>query len=267
MKVSAIQFNVTDDKAANIATIENLVGACVERDAPDFVVLPEASAFLSADVAHLHALAEPIDGPYAQAMAGLAVRNNCVIHAGSIVERRGDRFYNTSQVFDRSGDLIGRYSKIHRFDVVLPDGTEMRESDIVDRGDEIVVIEVDGHKVGLSICYDLRFSQLFHQLALRGASIIVLPAAFTFQTGADHWEVLVRARAIETQCYVVAPNQIGTYGNGKYMNFAHSMIVDPWGMIIGQASNSEGWITATLDMGYLASVRSRLPVHQHHVLR
>ena len=266
MKVSAIQFNATDDKAANLAKIENLVDECVEFDAPDMIVLPEASAFLSSDVPLLHALAEPFDGPFAQAIARLAVRAGCVIHAGSMVERRGDRFFNTSLVFDRSGELIGRYSKIHRFDVVLPDGNEMRESDIVDRGNDVVVIDVDGHRVGMSICYDLRFSRLYHELALGGASIIVIPAAFTFQTGADHWEILIRARAIETQCFIVAPNQIGTFGNGRYMNFAHSMIVDPWGMVIGQASNREGWITAKLDMGYLESVRSRLPVHQHHIL-
>lgn len=266
MKVGAIQINSLNDKRANIRTIESIVDDCVEFDAPDMIVLPEVAPFMSPDLNEVRAMAEPIDGPFAQAMARLAARSNCVLHAGSMIEAHGGRFYNTSLVFDRSGALIGTYRKMHRYDATLPDGTRFGESELVDRGDEVVVVPVDGHKVGLAICYDVRFSRLFDELARLGCSIIALPAAFTFQTGADHWEILVRARAIETQCYIVAPGQIGTYGGGKHMNFGHTMIVDPWGTVIGQVSNREGWVTSKLDLGYLNAVRSLMPVREHKVL-
>lgn len=266
MKISLIQFNASADKIENLRRLTDLVEAALQASQADLVVLPEMSACIAPDPNVVHANAEPFDGPYASALAALAARFHINVHCGSFVELRDGRYYNTSLVFNRSGDQIGRYSKIHRFDVTLPNGVELSESSIVERGEEIVVVDIDGIPVGLSICYDLRFAELFLKLVQNGAKIIIVPAAFTFQTGADHWEILLRARAIETQCFVAAAAQTGSFGDGKYMNFGHSMIVDPWGQIIAQCSNGEGHVSGSADLRYLAQVRANLPVQQHRVL-
>jgi predicted amidohydrolase len=266
MKISAIQFNVSEDKSANLKKIERMVAECVDRDHPDLVVLPEYCSISSPQAALMHAQAEPLDGPFAEAMSRLAQKHTCILLAGSMIENRQGRFYNTSMMFDRAGIRVGTYSKMHRFNATLADGSAFSESDLVERGDEVVVVDIEGHKIGLAICYDLRFSRLFDQLSRREASIVLLPSAFNFHSGADQWEVLVRARAIEFQYYVVAVDQIGRFGNGSHMFFGHSMISDPWGRVIAQASDQEGSITAKLDMDFLNKVRSRLPVRQHQVL-
>lgn len=265
MRVSLIQFNGLDDSAANIAKASALVRAAVAADSPDLVILPEMSAFTSGDSAKVLGGAEAIDGPFASAMSAIAAELKVNLHAGSIIEQREGRRFNTSIVFDRAGRPIAQYSKIHRFDVSLPNGMEIKESALVDAGRDVVVKMIDDVPVGFSICYDLRFAELYRQLADAGASLIVVPSAFLQNTGMDHWEVLLRARAIETQCYVAAPNQVGQMRDGPLL-FGHSMIVDPWGLVIGQMSNDEGFVTARLDVEYLRAVRERIPVSKHRVL-
>jgi nitrilase len=265
MKISLVQMSVTADRDTNRARALELARSAIVADAPDLVVLPEMSAFMSADPAKRDGGAETIDGAYAQALAGLAADMGVNLCLGSILERRGDRYFNTSVIFGRDGQPLGQYSKIHRFDVTLPNGAEVRESALVDAGSEVVVRRVDGVPVGFAICYDLRFAELFRHLVDAGAKLILLPSAFVQPTGLDHWEVLVRARAIETQCYVAAPNQIGQIDGGPTM-FAHSIIVDPWGQVVAQMSNREGHVTARLAFDYLEQVRQRIPVHTHRVL-
>jgi nitrilase len=198
-------------------------------------------------------------------MSSLAKELGVTIHAGSIVEKHGNSFFNTTIVFGPDGSDIARYRKIHLFDVDVPGGASYRESDSVARGDSITTYKAGNVTVGCGICYDLRFPELFRALSDQGAEIIVLPAAFTLMTGKDHWEVLLRARAIETQCYIVAPAQIFSHGAGKAC-FGHSMIIDPWGQVIAMVPDEVGVATATIDLKRLASVRSKLPVARHHVL-
>ena len=171
-------------------------------------------------------------------------------------------------MFGRDGAELARYRKLHLFDVVTPDGREYRESALVGRGDAVVTYAADGVQVGCSICYDLRFGELYRRLAADGAQLITVPAAFTLQTGKDHWEILLRARAIETECYVAAAAQVGTFPAGRDMrqNWGHSMILDPWGKVLAQVPERPGFATARLDLAYLGRVREMLPVAQHRVL-
>ena len=266
MKVSVIQVNVSRHKQENLRKIIDLAEAAVQNERPDMVILPEMAAFMAGDPEALRDSAEAADGPFASALSELAARLGIFVHAGSIIESRADRRYNTSFLFGRDGALLGRYSKVHRFDATLPNGTQIRESAMWDRGEDIVVIDIGEIKVGFAICYDLRFGELFRKLVEAGATLIVLPSAFTFQTGSDHWEILIRARAIETQCYVAAPGQWGSHDDGKGQTWGHSMIVDPWGVVIAQTSNKDGYATARIDMDYLEGVRARFPVQTHRVL-
>lgn len=269
MRVSLIQMNSIPDKDANLASAERLIEEAVAADRPDMVVLPEMFTYHGGTLPDRRANAEAIPGGRSYALLqGLARRHRVILHGGSMYERDGDAYYNTTVVFDRDGAELARYRKIHMFDVVTPDGTAYRESDTVARGGEVVDFKAGDVGIGLSICYDIRFGELYRELARRGVRIIAIPAAFTLQTGKDHWEVLCRARAIETQAYVLATGQVGSYpaGNETRWNWGHSMVVDPWGHIIAQAHDKVGFVSARLDLGYQDTIRQRLPVHQHHVL-
>lgn len=266
MKISVIQLDNGGDKPANIRNIANLVDAAVQSDNPDLVILPEMSACRAPSVEAMRASGEPIDGPFHEFLSSLASRHRINLLSGSTVERSGEQFFNTSVLIGRKGEILCKYRKIHRFDVTLPDGTAYLESSMFEGGNEVVSTVLEGVTVGFTICYDLRFSVLFKKLAELGADLIVLPAAFHFQTGVDHWEVLLRARAIETQCYVAAANQIGAFDERGGMSFGHSMIIDPWGLVTAQVSNHQGHATARFDRGYLEDVRKRMPVRQHQVL-
>lgn len=267
MRVSAVQINAHADGKANREKMATWIERLMKHERPDLIVFPEYTAFISSDPEVLRQNAEEAGrGPAMELIASLAARHKVNIHLGSLIERDGDRFYNGSFLFDRTGKIVGRYRKMHRFDVTLPDGTEILESAMVERGDQVVVLEIDGVKFGFSICYDLRFGELFRELERKGAQVLLVPAAFTQQTGIDHWEVLLRARAIENQCYVVAPGQIGSYDQGTRTSFGHTMIIDPWGLVIAQASNQETAVTADIDLAYLAAARKKLPVSAHRVL-
>ncbi|MGO9421281.1 carbon-nitrogen hydrolase family protein [Roseiarcus sp.] len=268
MKVSIIQMNSISDKAANIAAAEALIERAVSEERPDWVLLPEFFDWAGGSKADKLANAETLPGGPAYTMArAQAVKHRIFVHAGSIMERieGEERIHNTSVVFNREGEEIARYRKIHLFDVTTPDGASYKESQTVKAGDHVVTYDCEGVTIGCSICYDLRFPDLFQALAEKGAEIIALPAAFTLQTGKDHWEVLLRARAIETEAYVCASAQTGSFtvGNEQRHTYGHSLVADPWGHVVAKASDGAGIVSARLDMGQVERVRGLIPVAEH----
>jgi nitrilase len=267
MKVSLVQMNSQGDKSANIRTASELISRAVDLERPDLVVLPEYYAYLGADPTSMHASGETFPhGEAYEGMAALAKTLGVTIHAGSVVERVGNTHYNTTLVFNPKGEQIARYRKMHLFDVDVPGGMRYRESDSVARGDEIVTYKVGDVTVGCAICYDIRFPELFRALRDKGAEVIVLPAAFTLMTGKDHWELLARARAVETQTWFLATGQVFSHADGAKWCYGHSMAIDPWGHIIAQCSDKVGFTSARLDLDYMNDIRQKLPVAQHHVL-
>jgi predicted amidohydrolase len=202
-------------------------------------------------------------------MLSAAAREARMWVTGGLIERDGDRIFNTSPLFDRTGELVARYRKIHLFDVELLGQPRFRESATFTPGDQLVTHPTETARIGLSICYDLRFPELYRALMVAGAQIMTVPAQFQFQTGADHWEVLVRARAVENQCFVVAADQWGTYGDpakGR-RSYGNSMIVDPWGRILARAEDEgDAVLTCELDLAELRRIRETLPALQHRRL-
>ena len=268
MKVSLIQMNSISDKAANIAAAEALIERAVREERPDWVLLPEFFDWAGGAKADKLRNAESFPGGPAYAMArGQAIKHGVFVHAGSIMEKieGEERIHNTSVVFNREGREVARYRKIHLFDVTTPDGTPYQESATVKPGDRVVTYDCEGVTIGCSICYDLRFPDLFQALAEKGAEIIALPAAFTMRTGKDHGEVLLRARAIETETYVCASAQTGSFavGNEQRMTYGHSLVADPWGHVIAKASEGVGVVSARLDREQVARARRLIPVAQH----
>jgi len=267
LKVGIIQMNSQGDKSRNLADADMLIRTLAGKERPDLIVLPEYYASLGGSRDHIYANSEAFpEGETYRLMSGLASELGVTIHAGSVVERDGNEYYNTSLVFGPDGREIARYRKIHLFDIDAPGGTAYRESDTINRGEGIATYEVGGVTVGCSICYDIRFPELFRLLRDEGAQVIVLPAAFTLMTGKDHWEVLARARAIETQTYFVAVGQALSHDDGKFWCWGHSMVIDPWGHVVAQCSDGVGTACAVLDFDHLASVRENVPVANHHVL-
>ncbi len=257
MRVAVCQMNARDDRAANLAVARGLLERAAEAGAT-LAVLPEYVDYLGPS-AGLPA-PEPVDGEFAEFFATAARELGLWVHAGSFHEAGPDpeRTWNTSLVFDPSGALVATYRKIHLYDVEIPGRVSYQESRSVAPGKETVVAEIDGVPTGLSICYDLRFPELYRRLAIDGAKVLVVPAAFMLHTGRDHWEVLLRARAIENQCYVVAAGQIGDHDPGRTC-FGRSMIVDPWGTVVAQAPDTVGVVTADLDLARLDEIRTTVP--------
>jgi deaminated glutathione amidase len=258
LRLSCVQLTSHADKAANLETAERLVARAAAAGA-DVVVLPEKWNGIGSS-AELHALAEPLEGGQSvEAMARWARTLGITLVGGSITERREGRekLSNTCLAFDPDGDLVALYRKIHLFDVEVG-GHVYRESDAEEPGDEAVVARVEGWPIGLTVCYDLRFPELYRVLALEGARLVTVPANFTLFTGKDHWHPLLRARAIENQLYVAAAAQTGEPTAGR-PSYGRSLIVDPWGIVLAQAPDGEGVITAELDAARLEEVRSRLP--------
>ena len=270
MKISLIQMNSISDKAANIATAARLIEEAVASEGPDWICLPECFDFLGGTRADKQAAAETLPGgPAYSAMQALASKHRVFIHAGSILEKveGEERIHNTTVVFDRDGAEIARYRKIHMFNITAPDGTQYRESAAFKPGDTVVTYQCEDVIIGCSICYDLRFPYLFEALAAKGAEMIALPAAFTLQTGKDHWEVLCRARAIETETYFCAAAQTGTHviGNETRHTYGHSLVVDPWGHVTAKASDGVGIVSTRIDRALIKKVRAQIPVAQHKV--
>jgi deaminated glutathione amidase len=258
LNVAIIQMNTQDDKHANIAAALDLIDRAAATGAR-LIALPEVWPYLGPDDVSRDQ-AETIPGPITELLAQRARRHGIYIHGGSIYETRpGDPgMYNTTVVIDPTGEIIARYSKIHMYDVVLDGVAKYQESATVTPGNEIAITEIDGVQVGLTICYDLRFPELFRILALKGAQAIMLPAAFTLMTGKDHWEPLIRARAIENELYMIAPAQWGTHPPGNWC-YGRSMVVDPWGTVVTTASDGVGVAYATVDPSRVETVRRQIP--------
>jgi deaminated glutathione amidase len=262
IRVACVQLTSGADKAANLETVERLVARAASTGA-DLVVLPEKWNGIG-DAETLHALAETLDeGESVRALAEWARTFGVTIVGGSITERRAGRekLSNTSTVLGPDGVLVALYRKIHLFDVEVG-GIVYRESEAEEPGEEPVVAEAEDWRIGLSVCYDLRFPELYRVLALEGAELVTVPANFTLHTGRDHWHVLLRARAIENQCYVAAAAQVGEPMRGR-PSYGRSLVIDPWGTVLVQAPDEETVVVADVDRARLAAVRAKLPSLAH----
>jgi predicted amidohydrolase len=271
--VAAIQMTSTEDVAANLDRCRDLVGEAAGAGA-SLVGLPENFAYLGGDQDHRLALAEDVPtpgaapaevgpiGPILRAMMELARGAGVWLLLGGFPERTGSsRIRNTAVLLGPEGQLVARYRKIHLFDVDLAavsGGKRFRESDAIEPGAEVVVAETPWGGLGLSICYDLRFPELYRRLAAQGARLVAVPSAFTLETGKDHWHVLLRARAIENQVYLMAPAQFGSHGSTR-RSYGHALIVDPWGAVLAECGDHEGFALARLDFAYEDKVRAALP--------
>jgi predicted amidohydrolase len=261
VRVALVQMNSQDDKAANLERAEQLVGQAAAWGA-DLVVLPELWTYLGPRKQHPE-VAEPIPGETSELLGRLAARYRFWLVGGSYLESlEGQaRFRNTCVVLSPDGELVTRYRKLHLFDIEV-DGKVYEESQTIAPGEDVVVTSLAGVPVGLSICYDLRFPELYRRLAAWGARVVTVPAAFTMETGKDHWEVLLRARAIENQVYVLAAAQCGPHPPANAC-FGQSMVVDPWGVVIARAGYREGVVVADIDLGHAERIRRTLPALAH----
>ena len=274
MRVTVVQMNPGANKDDNIAQARRLIERAVDQDKPDIVSLPEVWDSLGGDRATRMANAEHLPpkgsnepgGPAYEFLRETARAAKVHVHGGSIIEQGPEKLFNTTVVFNPDGTELARYRKMHLFDIVGPDGTGYRESNAYGAGDEVVTYEANGVKVGCAICYDVRFPDLFWELRKQGAELIFLPSAFTLATGKDHWEPLLKGRAIETQCWFAAPATWGKHLEGKgeaRFTYGHSMVVNPWGSVVAQVSDGIGWSTARIDQTVTARIRRDMPVLEH----
>lgn len=264
---ACVQLTSRGDLGENLASAAKWVAAAGRRGAK-LVLLPENFAFLGAHERDKLAVAEVVDadrpGPILAALGAMARSAGAWVIAGGMPERATaeGKVWNSCLVVDASGRLVARYRKVHLFDVNIPGAAVFEESRTVERGNELVVVETPWGGVGLSICYDLRFPELYRALVDRGARIVVVPAAFTAHTGKDHWHPLLRARAIENQLFVLAAAQVGRHHEGR-ATYGHSLVVDPWGAVLAEAPDREGIVVAELDLGEQERVRRELPCLGH----
>lgn len=258
---AAVQMSSTADKTSNLQQAEHWIEQAVKQGA-SLVVLPELFNCLASPEEML-AAAEDIPGPTSEAAHDWAKRWQITLLAGSMLERAGDgKAYNTSVVYGPSGELLKIYRKVHLFDVDLPGQVTFHESSFVKPGDRIETIDTACGRLGLSICYDLRFPELYRRLAEDGADVLAVPSAFALATGRDHWQVLLQARAIENQAFVIAANQHGKHSEA-IVTYGRSMIIDPWGIPLSTASDGQGLALAPIDFANSKAVRARLPALSH----
>lgn len=260
--VAAVQMVASDDKAANVREAEHWIREAAKGGAR-VAALPEVFVWRGVKKQEREA-AEPVPGPTSEWLADLARELGIYLLGGSILEAipGTTKAYNTSLLFNPDGSVLASYRKIHLFDVDLKEGVSTRESETRASGDQVVVAETELCPMGLSICYDLRFPELYRKMMVRGAQLIFVPSAFTAYTGIAHWKPLLRARAIENQAYVVAPAQFGKSPN-SFETHGHSMIIDPWGKIVAELAHDAGVIVAEVDLDYLQRVRTELPCLAH----
>ncbi len=265
---ACVQLRGSSDVERNLGRTEELVRRAAAAGA-SLVATPENTTFLGPHHRKV-ALAEAVDGPTHRRLADLAAELGIHLLVGSVAETAvGEtaRCHNTSLLFAPDGALVASYRKLHLFDVDVTDGVRFTESDTIAPGQEVVVAETPLGRLGLSICYDLRFPELYRALVDRGAELIAVPSAFTLMTGKDHWHALVRARAIETQTWVLAPGQWGAHDDeGLRHSYGHSLIVDPWGTVVAQCGDGEGICLAEIDLGRVERVRRSIPVGEHRRL-
>ena len=259
---AAVQMLATSDKEANLREAEGWIRRA-HAEGAQLVVLPEVFNWRGrgADTA---ANAEPVPGPSTERMSALAAELGLYLLAGSVLEAadRDGRAYNTSVLIGPGTGIVAKYRKIHLFDVDIEGEAPIRESEFRRPGDAVVVADTPLCPMGLSVCYDLRFPELYRRLGAAGARVIFVPSVFTVPTGRAHWETLLRARAIENQVYIIAPDQTGRHP-ASMDAYGHSMIVDPWGKVIAQAGTEPGLVLASIDLAYLEDVRRRLPALEH----
>jgi len=268
----AVQMCSSDDLTVNLARTRELAAEAAGKGA-NLIVLPECFAFLGRKEGDKMEVAEVLDdsrpGPILATLQEIATRHGAWVIGGGLPERvSGDerRAYNTAAAVGPDGRLAAVYRKIHLFDVDIPGGAVLRESDGTARGEQLVTVPVGDRTVGLTICYDVRFPELYRRLAFdRGADVLLVPAAFTAHTGRAHWHVLLRARAIENQAWVVAAAQHGRH-NEKRESYGHSLIIDPWGAVVAEVAEGDGVIVAPLDGDALAKTRRQMPCRDHAVL-
>lgn len=266
MRVAAIQFCAGLQKPGNVARALAMVEDAARQGAK-MVVLPEMFA-LYGDLSLAAAHAEPIPGNFSRQLCELAKQHQILLSAGSFAEQAGQvgLAYNTNLLISPQGEVLASYRKMHRFDVEIPGQVSAKESAHFLAGDDCSPIAWDSHRYGTAICYDLRFPELFRKLSSQGLDVLLLPSAFTKTTGRDHWNVLVRARAIENQVFVIAANQVGEHAPGV-SSFGHSLIVDPWGNILAEASGeNEEILLADLDFQQQNAIRERVPALKHRRL-
>src|SRR5919197_2710736 len=262
---AAVQMTSTADRKRNLDTALRLVSEAADLGAK-LVGLPENFSFMGRDEERI-AGAETIDGPTVSALRDVARRRGIFVLAGSIAERvdAPGKTANTSVLIGDSGELLAAYRKIHLFDVAIPDGARYAESETVVPGDRVVVAATTLGRIGLTVCYDLRFPELYRRLSQEGADLFCIPAAFTLYTGKDHWEVLVRARAIENLAYVLAPAQVGRHSANR-VTYGNAMIVDPWGVVLARCPEGEGVCVAQVRQDRIAAVRREIPALGHRKL-
>ncbi len=268
MRVALCQMNAGDDVAENLRVAGELLDQAAAGRA-DLAALPEQFVYLGARSRYREVAEVVPEGPNCAMLAERAERHAMWVLGGSLLESADGHTYNTSTLFDRTGEMVARYRKIHLFDVELPGQPATRESAAFTAGTEIVTAETEFCRVGLSICYDLRFPELYRGLMALGATVFFVPSYFTYETGKEHWHVLLRARAVENLAFVVAASQWGRYGRPEdnRRNFGHSLVVDPWGRVIAEAPEEGTGVTiADLDFTELRKVREQLPALQHRRL-
>lgn len=266
MKVCVVQVNSRDDKEDNLQKVGRLIEQAA-ADGAELISLPEYVNFLGKD-SEKRSQAESIPGPTSEFFMEKAKELGIYLHCGSILEVADDTTsYNTSLLISDAGEIIATYRKMHLFDVDIAGRVVTKESDTIKPGQQVVTADTPFGTVGLGICYDLRFPELYRSMALRGAKLLFVPAAFTLYTGIHHWEVLLRARAIENQCYVLAAGQFGSYALGR-TSFGSSMIVDPWGTVLARVPEREGYAIAEVDFDWLDGIRRKIPclAHRHPAL-
>jgi predicted amidohydrolase len=263
--IGAVQMTSTADRARNLDAAVRLLNEAADLGAK-LVGLPENFAYMGPEEARL-AGAETLEGPTLGAIREVARRRNIFVLAGSIAERVNEpkKTANTSALIADDGSIVAAYRKIHLFDVSIPDGARYAESEVVVPGDKAVIAPTALGRIGLTVCYDLRFPELFRKLAGLGAEVLTIPSAFTLFTGKDHWEVLVRARAIENLAYVLAPAQVGRHSANR-QTFGNAMVVDPWGVVLARCSDGEGVCVAPFKRDRLEKVRQELPALKHRKL-
>jgi nitrilase len=286
-RVAAIQMSSGGQIDSNLEMTQNLIKQAVEQGA-ELVVLPENFALMASDKLFAAGKNEMTErGPIRQFVSSLAKQHNVWIIAGSIpvaidiakeaidlqtntgtnIENPAGKVHAACFVYDNRGKQVARYNKIHLFDVEVDDAQgRYRESDVIEPGSKVVTVDTPVGRVGLSICYDLRFPELYRLLADQGAEIYTVPSAFTATTGAAHWHSLLRARAIENIGYLVAPNQSGIHSKNRE-SYGHSMIVDPWGKVLKELAEGQGVVLADVDLPYLRSLRARMPIQQHRFFK
>jgi omega-amidase len=258
--VAVCQLKVTDNKKYNLNNAKKLIEGSALHGA-DIIILPEMFN-CPYDSSYFNRFSEKYPGETTDFLSGLAAHYSVYIVGGSIPERDGDSIYNTSYSFDRKGGLIGKHRKIHLFDVEIEGGIRFKESETITAGRDVTVIETEFCKIGIAICYDMRFPELIRKMTLSGAKIIIVPAAFNMTTGPAHWHLLARTRALDNQVYFIAASPARNE-EASYAAYGHSLVVDPWGEIISEASDGQEIIFSEIDLGFVDKIRRELPLLKH----